>query len=184
MPFQFSWATPQINTGSPRLDQYYFQPVNNMISTVANVGWNGLKFVGNTATIMGNSPVAFFSALTCDYDESQRNYDALLFSIPMSRSIVGSARAGIGYLNGARGLNNAATVGRAIGSSQRGNAGLGLLNDIPTGSTTGEVLTASAPASKIYVPVEQKIIANVPYNGVREVANTTIVTRTVGEKYG
>lgn len=111
LPFQYSWATPKINTGNPRLDQYYFQPANDLFNTVANAGWNGLKFVGNTATIVGNSPVAFFSALTGDYDESQRNYDALLFSNLASGSIVGSARAGIGYLNGARGLNNAATVG-------------------------------------------------------------------------
>lgn len=149
VPFQYSWATPKINTGNSRLDKYYFQPVNDLVNTVANVGWNALKFAGNTATIMGNSPTAALSVLTGDYDESQRTYDALLFSNPATGSIAGGARAGLGYIRDVREFNKVATVGRAIGSSQRGSASIGLLNDIPVGSTTGEVLTASAPASPI-----------------------------------
>ncbi|MEI1689486.1 hypothetical protein V8P55_14520, partial [Acinetobacter baumannii] len=147
VPFQYSWATPKINTGNPRLDRYYFQPVNDVFNTTANVGWNALKLVGNTAAIVSNSPVALFSAVSGDYEASQQFYEDLYLSNPLTASI-GGLRSGLGYIRDVREFNKATVVGRTIGANQRGSASLGLLNDIPAGSTTGEVLTASMPVSK------------------------------------
>lgn len=149
VPFQYSWATPQINTGNPRLDQYYFQPVNDLVSTVANVGWNGLRLAGNATTIVTNSPVALFSAWSGDYDASQQFYDDLIVSNAPTNVSLGNVRAGLGYLSGARNINKAITVGRTMGASQRGSASLSLLDDIPIANTDGTVLTASMPASPI-----------------------------------
>ncbi|MGQ1620992.1 LysM peptidoglycan-binding domain-containing protein [Acinetobacter baumannii] len=147
VPFQYSWATPKINTGNPRLDRYYFQPVNDVFNTTANVGWNALKLVGNTAAIVSNSPVALFSAVSGDYEASQQFYEDLYLSNPLTASI-GGLRSGLGYIRDVREFNKATVVGRTIGADQRGSASLGLLNDIPAGSTTGEVLTASMPVTK------------------------------------
>ncbi|MDV7374822.1 hypothetical protein R4795_14645, partial [Acinetobacter baumannii] len=147
VPFQYSWATPTINTGNPRLDRYYFQPVNDVFNTTANVGWNALKLVGNTAAIVSNSPVALFSAVSGDYEASQQFYEDLYLSNPLTASI-GGLRSGLGYIRDVREFNKATVVGRTIGANQRGSASLGLLNDIPAGSTTGEVLTASMPVTK------------------------------------
>ncbi|WP_228277884.1 LysM peptidoglycan-binding domain-containing protein, partial [Acinetobacter baumannii] len=147
VPFQYSWATPKINTGNPRLDRYYFQPVNDVFNTTANVGWNALKLVGNTAAIVSNSPVALFSAVSGDYEASQQFYEDLYLSNPLTASI-GGLRSGLGYIRDVREFNKATVVGRTIGANQRGSASLGLLNDIPAGSTTGEVLTASMPVTK------------------------------------
>ncbi|MDV7553786.1 hypothetical protein R4530_16650, partial [Acinetobacter baumannii] len=147
VPFQYSWATPKINTGNPRLDRYYFQPVNDLFNTTANIGWNALKLAGNTAAIVSNSPVALFSAVSGDYEASQQFYEDLYLSNPLTASI-GGVRSGLGYIRDVREFNKANVVGRTIGTSQRGSTSLGLLNDIPVGSTTGEVLTASMPVSK------------------------------------
>ncbi|UGQ28871.1 LysM peptidoglycan-binding domain-containing protein [Acinetobacter calcoaceticus] len=148
VPFQYSWATPTINTGHPRLDRYYYQPVNNLFNTIANIGWNALKLVGNTAAIVSNSPVALFSAFSGDYEASQQFYEDAYLSNSATALSIGGLRNGLRYLGDVRELNKATVVGRTIGTSQRGSASLGLLNDIPAGSTTGEVLTASMPAPK------------------------------------
>ena len=149
VPFQYSWATPQINTDNPSLNKYVYQPASDFISTLANVGWNGLRLAGNTATIVTNSPTAVLSAWTGDYDESQRQYDAMLFSNPGTAFAAGSARAGIGYIRDIRAVNEVSSVGRMALSGQRGAVDLRLVGDIPVGSTTGEVLTASMPAPPI-----------------------------------
>ncbi|MEI1732462.1 DNA/RNA non-specific endonuclease, partial [Acinetobacter baumannii] len=148
VPFQYSWATPKINTGNPRLDRYYFQPVNDLFNTTANIGWNALKLAGNTAAIVSNLPAAGFSIISGDYEASQQFYEDLYLSNPLTASI-GGVRSGLGYIRDVREFNKANVVGRTIGTSQRGSASLGLLNDIPAGSTTGEVLTASMPAPPI-----------------------------------
>ncbi|MGE8600899.1 MAG: LysM peptidoglycan-binding domain-containing protein [Acinetobacter calcoaceticus] len=163
VPFQYSWATPKINTGNPRLDRYYFQPINDAFNTGLNAGWNTLKLAGNTAAIVSNSPVALFSAFSGDYEASQQFYEDLYLSNPLTASI-GGVRSGLRYLGDVREFNKATVIGRTIGTSQRGSASLGLLNDIPAGSTTGEVLTASMPAPpKVYTPLKENLVPNVPY---------------------
>lgn len=149
VPFQYSWATPRIDTGNSRLDKYVYQPASDFISTLANVGWNGLRLAGNTATIVGNSPTAALSALTGDYDESQRQYDAVLFSNPGTAFAAGSARAGIGYIRNIRAVNEVSSVGRLAFGGQRGTVDLRLVGDVPIANTSGEVLTASAPINNI-----------------------------------
>jgi len=148
VPFQYSWATPTINTGNPRLDRYYFQPINNAFNTVLNAGWNTLKLAGNTAAIVSNLPAAGFSIISGDYEASQQFYEDLYLSNPVTAPI-GGVRSGLRYLGDVREFNKATVIGRTIGANQRGSASLGLLNDIPVGSTTGEVLTASMPAPPI-----------------------------------
>ncbi|MDR7016403.1 DNA/RNA non-specific endonuclease, partial [Acinetobacter sp. 3657] len=149
VPFQSSWATQRINTGNPTLDKYFYQPVNDAVSTMTNTVLNAGRLLGNTATIASNSPVAFFSAVSGDYEASQQFYDDVIASNPATASTLGSVRTGLRYISAVKDVNKAAVVGRTIGSSQRGSASLSLVNDIPVGSTTGEVLTASAPASPI-----------------------------------
>ncbi|WP_445405333.1 LysM peptidoglycan-binding domain-containing protein [Acinetobacter pittii] len=174
VPFQYSWATPTINTGNPRLDRYYFQPINNAFNTVLNAGWNTLKLAGNTAAIVSNLPAAGFSIISGDYEASQQFYEDLYLSNPVTAPI-GGVRSGLRYLGDVREFNKATVIGRTIGANQRGSASLGLLNDIPVGSTTGEVLTASMPAPpKIYTQVDQKLVSNVPFNGFKVAKNSEV----------
>ncbi|MEO4184631.1 LysM peptidoglycan-binding domain-containing protein, partial [Acinetobacter pittii] len=149
IPFQYSWATPKINTGNPRLDQYYFQPINDAFNTGLNAGWNTLKLAGNTATMIGNSPAALFSAFSGDYEASQQLYDDIFLSNPATGGLAGLTRASMTRLGVERTLNIAAGTRRIPFHSQRGSIDLGFSGDIPVGSTTGEVLTASMPAPPI-----------------------------------
>ncbi|MDV7448544.1 HNH endonuclease, partial [Acinetobacter baumannii] len=149
VPFQYSWATPTINTGNPRLDRYYFQPINNAFNTVLNAGWNTLKLAGNTATMIGNSPTAAFSVVSGDYEASQQLYDDIFLSNPATVGVAGLTRASMTRLRVEKTLNAAAGTKRIPFHSQRGSIDLGFSSDIPVGSTTGEVLTASMPAPPI-----------------------------------
>jgi hypothetical protein len=52
---------------------------------------------------------------------------------------------------------------------------LGVSDDLPIGSTTGEVLTASMPAPpKGYTLVKQELVANVPYIGLKTTGRLNI----------
>ncbi|MGE9799099.1 hypothetical protein, partial [Acinetobacter baumannii] len=164
VPFQYSWATPTINTGNPRLDRYYFQPINNAFNTVLNAGWNTLKLAGNTATMIGNSPTAAFSVVSGDYEASQQLYDDIFLSNPATVGVAGLTRASMTRLRVEKTLNAAAGTKRIPFHSQRGSIDLGFSSDIPAGSTTGEVLTASMPAPpKVYSPLKESLVPNVPY---------------------
>nr|WP_174505706.1 polymorphic toxin type 46 domain-containing protein [Acinetobacter sp. Marseille-Q1620] len=138
MMFQYNWSVPTVNTGYARLDKYVLQPVSNIFNTVANAGWNALKLVGNAGVIVGNAPVAGLSALTGNYDESQRQFDAILWSNPATAFTIGSPRLISNYLSEARTINSATrTFGRM--ANQAGSVDPRLVNDIPVGISNTQI---------------------------------------------
>ncbi|MEY2864146.1 MAG: hypothetical protein RLY58_1853 [Pseudomonadota bacterium] len=129
-PFSFSFVQTQA-TGNPWIDNTLL-PVAQIGDLIGNVVSNTAKAAGNLATLGLNAPAGVFSAVSGDYDESQRQWDAILLSTPITTGFSGVGR----YLRSARTINAASLRNMGVMGSQRGMIDFRLVDEARIGTNS------------------------------------------------
>lgn len=137
-PLSLSFVQTQA-TGNPLID--------NTLLRVAQIGDMAYNAVSNTAKAAGNlailglnAPAGVFSAVSGDYDESQRQWDALLLSTPITTGFSGVGQ----YLRSARTINAASPRNMGVMGSQRGMIDPRLVDEARIGANSGRTSYRSA----------------------------------------